>query len=243
MRGMILAAGLGSRLGSITEHTPKCLVEAGGCTMLEHTIHRMVRAGASELMVNLHHLAPIVERFLDTHPIAGARISRSFESTILETGGGVKAVAAFFRSTQAHEPGEFLVHNADVYTTVDLKILREAQNASSAGAVLLVGEQPGKRGLLVNQKNQLCGWVGKDGRTVVCESPDLRLVNFCGIQLCSPAVLDWMEPLGAHFSIIEAYLEGVKRGATVTVLSVPPEDRWFDVGTPERLEALRSFLA
>lgn len=51
MRGIILAAGKGSRLNGTAGDSPKCLVEAGGATLLERQIHLLRRAGIDEVTV------------------------------------------------------------------------------------------------------------------------------------------------------------------------------------------------
>lgn len=239
MKGMVLAAGFGTRLGELTKSTPKCLVKAGGRSLLEHTLLRLRAASVSECVVNLHHLAEQVVAFLDSHPIAGLTVHRSFEPAILETGGGLKAARRYF----SPEAEPLFVHNADVYTTLSLSQLASVHSAAGADATLLVTDKPSSRGLLVDGGGVLCGWVSKDGRKVVRDLPDLRLVNFSGVQLTSGAIFSWMEDLGAHFSIIDAYLVGVSRGALIKTVQLPAGERWFDVGTPERLTELNTFLA
>ena len=51
MRGIILAAGKGSRLNGTAGDKPKCLVEAGGITLLERQITTLRRAGVDEVVV------------------------------------------------------------------------------------------------------------------------------------------------------------------------------------------------
>ena len=51
MRGVILAAGKGSRLNGTGGDKPKCLVEAGGMTLLERQIRVLERAGIDEISV------------------------------------------------------------------------------------------------------------------------------------------------------------------------------------------------
>jgi MurNAc alpha-1-phosphate uridylyltransferase len=238
VKGMVLAAGFGTRLGELTKSTPKCLVEAGGRKLLEHTLRRLHAAKVSECVVNLHHLPEQVTAFLDTFTISDLTIHRSFESTILETGGGLKAARRYF----SPETEPLFVHNADVYTTLALSYLAESHTRLAADATLLVTDKPSSRGLLVDDSGALCGWVSKDARKVVRDRPNLRLVNFSGIQVTAGAIFNWMEGLGSYFSIIEAYLAGVSRGANVLTAPLPGGERWFDVGTPERLDELRRFL-
>lgn len=51
MRGIILAAGRGSRLNGTAGDKPKCLVEAGGATLLERQIDALEHAGVDDIVV------------------------------------------------------------------------------------------------------------------------------------------------------------------------------------------------
>ena len=51
MRGIVLAAGKGSRLNGTAGEKPKCLVELGGITLLERQIRILRRAGVDDIVV------------------------------------------------------------------------------------------------------------------------------------------------------------------------------------------------
>ena len=51
MKGIILAAGKGSRLNGTAGDKPKCLVEAGGLTLIERQMQVLDRAGIDDLVV------------------------------------------------------------------------------------------------------------------------------------------------------------------------------------------------
>lgn len=51
MRGIILAAGRGSRLNGTAGDKPKCLVEAGGVTLLERQVEALERTGVDDIVV------------------------------------------------------------------------------------------------------------------------------------------------------------------------------------------------
>lgn len=53
---LLLAAGYGSRLKPLTNHTPKCLVKIGGVPLLEIWITSLIANGISNIIVNTHHL-------------------------------------------------------------------------------------------------------------------------------------------------------------------------------------------
>jgi len=51
MRGIVLAAGRGSRLNGTAANRPKCLVEVGGQTLVERQIHALANAGIEDVAV------------------------------------------------------------------------------------------------------------------------------------------------------------------------------------------------
>ncbi|MBQ1648595.1 MAG: NTP transferase domain-containing protein, partial [Bacteroidales bacterium] len=83
MNALILAAGLGTRLGDLTSDRPKALVEVSGKTMLEHQLHHLSAAGFDRFVINIHHFAPKVKAFLEEHRNFGLDIRLSDESDLL----------------------------------------------------------------------------------------------------------------------------------------------------------------
>src|SRR5215472_5918341 len=96
MKAMILAAGLGTRLRPLTNDRPKALVEISGHTLLEITLARLRAFGIQEVIINLHHFAPLVIEYLGANKNFGMRIEISREEVLLDTGGGLKKAAWFF---------------------------------------------------------------------------------------------------------------------------------------------------
>ena len=70
MKAMIFAAGLGTRLKPLTDHTPKALVPVNGRPMLEHVILKLKAAGCTEAVVNVHHFGQQIIDFLPPRPIS-----------------------------------------------------------------------------------------------------------------------------------------------------------------------------
>src|SRR5215467_12267189 len=116
MRAMVLAAGLGTRLRPLTDNRPQALIEVGGRTLLEITLTRLRSYGIAEVIVNAHHLADMIVDHLTAKNNFGMRVEVSREEVLLDTGGGLKKAAWFFRD--ATEP--FVLHYVDVITTIDL---------------------------------------------------------------------------------------------------------------------------
>lgn len=98
MKAMIFAAGLGTRLKPLTDHTPKALVPVNGHPMLEHVILKLKAAGCTEAVVNVHHFGQQIIDFLHANQNFGITIHISDErNELLDTGGGIKKHLLSFR--------------------------------------------------------------------------------------------------------------------------------------------------
>ena len=129
MRAMVLAAGLGTRLRPLTDDRPKALVEINGRTLLEITLARLRDYGIRDVIVNVHHFADLVIKYLKANRNFGMRIEVSREEVLLDTGGGLKKTAGFFLGQSSDEP--LLVHNVDVISSIDFERMLQAHRDSA----------------------------------------------------------------------------------------------------------------
>ncbi len=125
MKAMILAAGLGTRLRPLTDHLPKALVEVAGRTLLEITLSRLREFGICDVIVNAHHFADMIVKYLEANGNFGMNIEVSREDALLDTGGGLKKAAHFFLKDCARSEESFILHNVDVVSTIDLRRMVE----------------------------------------------------------------------------------------------------------------------
>lgn len=231
MKAMIFAAGIGTRLRPLTDSIPKALVPVGGTPLLEILVRKLAKAGFSELVINVHHHARQVVRFLEEHQNFGLSIRISDESDLLlDTGGGLKKAAPLLMGQ-----GPFLLHNVDILSAIRPERLMDAHlRTPSALATLAVNMRPTTRQLLVNGDNRLCGWQNTaTGEKIISrDEKNLKPVSFCGIHVVNPEMTTMISEEGV-FSIIEVYL----RLARTEPIYVWPclEEPWIDVGTPENL--------
>lgn len=65
LAGMILAAGLGSRMGALTADSAKPLLHLAGRPLLAHLLDRFGETEVTEVFVNLYYRAEQILRFLD----------------------------------------------------------------------------------------------------------------------------------------------------------------------------------
>jgi len=116
MKGLILAAGFGTRLGKLTENKPKVLVEVGGTAILNHNIRKLLNAGISEIIINTHYLSQQVEDFLSRQPYRNL-VMTVHEDELLGTAGTVSGNWDWFNNE------DFLVMHGDNYFEADLDTL------------------------------------------------------------------------------------------------------------------------
>lgn len=239
MDAMILAAGLGTRLRPLTDRTPKALIEVGGVSMLERVAARLVSAGADRLIVNVHHHAGAIERFLDGHDL-GAEVLVSRESVEpLDTGGGLRHASRHFRG-----PDPFLLHNVDILSETELDALYANHVAAGSPiATLAAAARPTSRPLLTDVEgvygvaNHATG-LRREARSPGAGRSEL---GFSGIHAISPRIFEAMTETG-RFSIIDVYLRLIAAGETVAVFDTG-RSAWYDIGDEEKLECARRWIA
>lgn len=89
---MVLAAGIGKRMRPLTATRPKPLVRVNGRALIDHSLDKLVEAGVSRAVVNVHYLPGQIEAHLAQRSAPATTISDERDA-LLETGGGmVKAL-------------------------------------------------------------------------------------------------------------------------------------------------------
>ena len=225
---MIFAAGLGTRLYPLTKDKPKALVEINGQPLLQTVIERIIAAGITDIVVNVHHFSQLVKDYLASHSFeADIRISDETDF-LLDTGGGLK-----FAEQLLNPADHILLHNVDILSDIDLNrlIINHIENVSLA--TLAVKERPTSRYLIFDKKTmQLCGWENvKTGETLEsrCTDNPVKLA-FSGIHVVSKAIFP-MIPSGKKISMTPLYVEMAKTQNVRGYLH--QQDQWMDVGKYE----------
>jgi NDP-sugar pyrophosphorylase family protein len=216
MKAMVLAAGLGTRLRPLTNSRPKALVEVGGRTLLEIALERLRLFGIQEVIVNVHHFADMMVDYLTSKRSFGMRIEISREELLLDTGGGLKKAAWFFR----RDTDPFVLHNVDVISSIDLHRMARYHVENRALATLAVHNRPTSRPLVFDKALQLQG-----------RGPGLA---FSGIHMISPRLLPMLTEDGV-FSIIDSYLRLAAQGEKILGFRAD-EYYWRDLGKPADLQ-------
>jgi MurNAc alpha-1-phosphate uridylyltransferase len=224
VKAMILAAGRGERMRPMTDRVPKPLIEAGGQPLIAHLIERLARAGFTDLVVNVSHLADLVERGLGNGSRYGVSIAYSREEQALETGGGIAYALPLLGE------GPFVVVNSDIYCDYDFARLAAVAPALESGAasahLVLVDNPPHHPG---GDFSLAGGSVAGDGT---------RRLTFSGIGAYAPALFAGVQR-GARCQLAALLRPEMTQGR---VRGEHHAGLWMDIGTPARLADLERLL-
>lgn len=220
-RGVVLAAGVGSRLRPLTDAVPKALIPFFGWPLLDLAVAKLRQAGVRHVAVNTHHLAERVARhvrdvLVPRHP--GLTFHVSHEAELLGTGGALKRLAPWL----GRDP--FWVVNADVVFEEELAAVARTHARSGAAATLLV-----TRGAALDLRRLVLAGADLAG---LIEPHDAAATAFCGVQLAEPSLLDRL-PDGPSCNLRDGHLPHLGRGLRVTTHET--RGFWSDLGTPRRL--------
>jgi N-acetyl-alpha-D-muramate 1-phosphate uridylyltransferase len=214
MKAMILAAGRGERMRPLTDDTPKPLLRIGGQTLIEHHIHALAQAGFTELVINHAHLGEQIVAALGDGDAYGVEIRYSAETPpALETGGGI------FNALPLLGEGPFLVLNADIWTDFPLAELPE----QIEGLAHLV--------LVDNPEHHAQGDFSLSAGQVSQRGP--AMLTFGGIGVYSPELFSGCT--AGAFPLAPLLRQAMDENR---VSGEHYQGSWFDIGTPERLEAV-----
>ena len=87
IRALLLAAGFGTRLRPLTNHTPKCLVEVCGQPLLQHWFDKLTEINCEKALVNTHYLSEQVHSYVAKYANTSMDIECSYEHELLGTAG------------------------------------------------------------------------------------------------------------------------------------------------------------
>ncbi len=220
MKAILLAAGRGERLRPLTDTTPKPLLDIGGTTLIEHQLGKLVQAGISEVVINLRHLGNLIQSKLGDGRAYGIKIVYSVETQRLETGGGIKNAL----SKLGDEP--FLVVSADTYTDYDYSLLISGLPDLSLGLLLMTD----------NPVHHLEGDFAIDADGVL--QLEGEKYTYTGIGVLTPALV---RNLPEHsFKLRKVLDQAISDHRLHGILHT---GYWCDVGTVERLQALRQKMS
>jgi MurNAc alpha-1-phosphate uridylyltransferase len=227
--GMVLAAGLGTRMRPITDRIPKPLVPVAGKPLIDHAIDRLAEAGVKRVVVNIHHKADMLARHLETRRTPSITLSR--EDELLETGGGILKALPLLDDM-------FYVVNSDVLwldgKTAALRRLARAWDPARLDAVLLL-----------QRTTTALGYEGPgdfflDPLGVLRRRREREVAPhlFAGVQILHRRLFDGRPP--GKFSLNPLWDRAIAAGRLAAIVH---DGEWYHIGTPAGLALAEERLA
>jgi MurNAc alpha-1-phosphate uridylyltransferase len=227
---MVLAAGLGTRMRPLTDDRPKPLLPLEGRSLLHHAMDRLHDAGIERIVVNAHWFA---EQVADAVAAYGGNpppvVLR--ETTLLETGGGVKAALPRLGS------GPFVAVNGDAFwldgpRSALLRMCAAFDPAEMDAMLLLVRTahvdgETGRGDFLLDPL----------GRVRRPKEREIAPYLFGGVQILTPGLFEGM-PDGP-FSLNRVYDRAIENGRLYGVVH---DGAWFHLSTPRDLDRAETML-
>jgi NDP-sugar pyrophosphorylase family protein len=182
VKALVLCAGFGTRLGSLTEATPKPLLDVGGEPLVAHALRNLSAAGIEDVFVNLHHRSECFMPALGDGSRFGVSITYVLEPALLGTAGTPRLLRDMVDDA-------LLVHYGDIVTDCDLGDLIRRHRATRAGATIVVHKRASSNSCaLLDKKQRVVDFVERPTETV--NAGTFEPWVFSGIAIVSRAVLD-----------------------------------------------------
>jgi mannose-1-phosphate guanylyltransferase len=227
LAGMVLCAGLGTRLRPLTARVPKPAVPVCGVPLVRWSLALLAGAGVRRAVVNVHHLP-------DEMAAAAGAAARdlalplhvSREPVIAGTGGALREAREGLRGADA-----VIVVNGDVLFDLDLAAALAAHRASGALATMVLLPMPAGATYAAVEVDaggavrRIAGAFGPGG-------DGLSPWHFSGVHVLSPALLDRIPAAPFEADVNRhVYPPLMASGA---IRAHVASGYWNDLGTPAR---------
>jgi NDP-sugar pyrophosphorylase family protein len=233
---VVLAAGRGTRLGSLARDLPKPLLPVAGSPILIQNLELLARSGVTDVAINLHHQGEAIRGAIGDGTSLGLTVRYSEEAELLGTAGGVRQAASLLPSTWP-----LLVVYGDNLLRFTIARMLESHRSHNAAATIAVHRIADVRG---------SGTIAFDeaGRvTQFIEKPPLEeaqsgWVN-AGVYLLEPAVADAIpssEPSDFGYDVFPRLLAD---GLGLFVHQLIGSEAVYGVDTPDRYRATLELFA
>lgn len=246
MKAMILAAGKGTRVRPITQTIPKPMIPILQKPVMEFLVELLRQHGFDQIMVNVSHLADVIENYFRDGQKFGVQIAYSFEGRIEEgemigealgSAGGMRRIqdfSPFFDDTFVVLCGDALI---DLDLTAAVKWHREKGAIATIVMKSVPREEVPSYGVVVTDESGKVKAFQEKPSVEEALSTDINT----GIYIFEPEIFKYI-PSGEEYDIgSQLFPALVAEGAPFYGISMDFE--WVDIGkVPDYWRAIQSVL-
>mgnify|MGYP003387159610 CR=1 FL=1 len=213
---VIMAGGLGTRLGDLTKDTPKPMLKVGAKSMIEHIIDMFVSHGFTKFMFSVNFKAEVIKKYFKDGSAFGIEVKYLEEKHRLGTGGALSLI-----DIELNEP--FFVTNGDVLSSLDYEKLLNFHNQENSNATMCIRKDSYQIPYGVIETDINNNIVG------IVEKPVKEFFINTGIYVLSPEILKYV-PKDEFFDLPTLF--DILKIDYKTTKSFEITDYWIDMGKP-----------
>ena len=231
MQAVILAGGLGTRLGPLTRKMPKPMVPVAGVPYLEHQLRLLARQSFHDVLLLTGYLGEQIESYFGNGARLGLRLRYAREPRPQGTGGALRAARRDLAES-------FLLLYGDSLLPIQYAAAaRRLKDSAALGAIVVYRDPAGETTVRPNVALDRSGLVTRYDKTSAVD-PALEYVE-AGVSCFRREVLDLLPGAGPA-SFEECVFPRLIDRRQLAAL--PTAHRFYDIGTPERLRAIEEYL-
>lgn len=219
MRAMILAAGLGTRMGSLTKLVPKPLLKVANKPLIQYAIEHLIKDGVTDIIINSYYKSELMSEFFNKHKFS-ANIELIIEHELKDTGSGIASVIDFFKD----EP--FIVTSADVINDINYRSLY-LLDGSTACMVMVDNPTFNPNGDYSINEGML-SYKEKNQDTYTYSNVGLFSKEFFNIKT-------------SNYKPLKFYIDNAIKNHRIN--TIIHKGSWFNIGTLEQLEVCSKVVA
>jgi len=210
---VLMAGGLGTRLGELTKTSPKPMLHVGNKPILQTIIENFAKYGYTEIILSVNYLSHLIEEYFGDGSRFGVSIRYIHETDRMGTAGALSLMRDLL-----NEP--FFVMNADILTNVNFEHLHDHHMAQKAMGTMCVREYDFQvpYGVVNVEEGKI---------TSIIEKPVHKFYVSGGIYMLSPEVLQFV-PDGKFFDMPSLFEKVIASGGPTS--SFPLHEYWMDIG-------------
>ena len=230
MQAVILAGGLGTRLLPLTEVIPKPMVQVAGAPYLEHQLRLLAEQEISDVVLLTGYLGEQIEAFFGDGADMGLRIVYSREPSPLGTGGALRNAREFLDDS-------FLLIYGDSYLPIRYAdALERLAGSGVEGLVVVYDNRLADTSVKNNIELDDGGYVSRYEK----DSADRLSFVEAGVLAFRSSVVDLMPEEGIVSLEKEIFPKLI---ATKELAALVTTQRFYDIGTPDRLAAIEALFS
>jgi dTDP-glucose pyrophosphorylase len=211
---VIMAGGMGTRLGELTKDTPKPMLHIGGKPILENIVKSFIDGGFNKFIFCVNYKSDIIKNYFENGEKFGVEIIYIEEEQRMGTAGALSLI-----KNKIEDP--FFVVNGDILTTVeydDFLNYHESKNSIATMGVKEFEFQLPYARVKTNNQDQLLSLEEKPVYS--------NLIN-SGVYILNPEVINYI-PKNEFFDMTSLFESLISKNKMIYTYEI--NDYWLDIG-------------